>query len=188
MEIPCRKRNADEKLTGQADNKVKDQSKYDPTSIFDPDKTKKLLHREEPKMAKIPKQHVRLIDTTSAIFLRNLIAASASTRESPEECVTLNQIRTAISSNPSLQFLEGAANDIQEKDATHAKEHIPGKKGKRPATSKPSDEKLKKARSVIPKSHADNETVGAAVAAAASGSTESLLPVGQIVPDEDDYD
>lgn len=189
MASPTRKRNRIEKEICHDNIGLKDPQCTDPTAIFEPDKTKRLLLREEPKMAKIPQHHVRLIDTTAALFLQNLIASSASKREQNEECVTLNHIRTSISSNPQLKFLKDTLDDIHDKDTKHAKEYIPAKRRNVSSISEAKGKKINvKVGSVIPRSHADNETVGAAVAAAAAGKSKELVPMTELVPDADDYD
>eukprot|EP00980_Cylindrotheca_fusiformis_P021367 scaffold8240_cov133-Cylindrotheca_fusiformis.AAC.12 len=170
----------------KGDSNAKGPLVYDPTSIFDPDKTKKLLHREERKMAKISQQHVRLIDTTAAIYLRNLISASASEMAPKEDCITLNHLRTAISTDPQLDFLKNPIDAIQDKDGRHAKAYIPENNKKPSGATKANEENAKKLRSVIPECHGDNETVKAAVGAAVSGGSHASTE--HIIPDNDDYD
>lgn len=156
------------------------------TSLFDPDKTKRLLRRVEPKIAKISQPWLRLIDTTSAIFLQDVVTEASGSHTN--EILTLDDIQTTISSNPSFQFLHEATKDINYKDQRGVKEYVPAAKKKAAsanfkANSKSSTRHLKT-------NNADDGTMGSTIAAAAAAldSQPVVASMDVIVPDDDDYD
>lgn len=179
--------NQEENITAKAMDQT-----FDPTSLFEHDKTKKLIAREEPKIAKLPQQHVRLIDTTAALFLQNLVSAVASSVEEEKECITLKDLRSTISSNESLHFLKPALADLHESKRAEPPYVQAKKKTAKPkSTAEPNQEKIKKAKSFLGKHNRDDEeTVGVALHV----SDEKIIaesnagPTSEIVPDEDDYD
>jgi hypothetical protein len=164
-----------------------------PATIFDPEKTKKLLYRQEQKLAKFHRNDALLIDSTSAIFLQNLIESSSSTKEDGNKYVTLEKIQNTISSNPSFQFLEDATMGIKN-DSTQSE--YAAKKSKRSSSTahtKLVDRNWKIVKSECQKhANAEDETVEAVIPGVVARS-DAVAPmftnrIDKVVPDEDDYD
>ena len=155
------------------------------TSLFDPDKTKKLLRRVEPKIAKISQPWLRLIDTTSAIFLQDVVTEASCSHTN--QLLTLDDIQTTISSNPSFQFLHEATKDINYKDQRGGKEYVPAAK-KRAASA--NFKANSKSTRHLKTNNADDGTMESTIAAAAAAldSQPVVASMDVIVPDDDDYD
>lgn len=157
---------------------------FDPISLFDHDKTKKVLFREEPKIARLSQQNVRLIDTTAVLFLQNLLSVASSTAGETSNCITLRDLRSAVSSNESLHFLKATMDSIKESNRIY----IPTKKAKRRSTIEPHSKRIKDAKSVLGENRDDEEAVGVALAVSDHKNESAVYPTRGIVPDEDDYD
>ena len=186
------KRKAARKQFPQADNEVNniEEEKSENNALisaFEPEKTRKLLNREESRLAKIRQPAwLTLIDTTSGIFLKRLIDetksstdrnSSLSNKNEGSNIVTLDDVRTTVSSNGSFQFLENATRDIKDKDQRVVKEYVPSVKRRKNNA---------KSAKLLKENNADDGTMIAAATAAAATSERSALD--SITPDDDDYD
>lgn len=161
---------------------------WDPTSLFDHDNTKKVLFREEPKIARLSQQNVRLIDTTAVLFLQNLLSVTSSAASGQSECIiTLRDLRSAISSIESLHFLKASVDSINESNQIETP-YISAIKAKRHSTKGPNNKRVKKAKSVLGNHRDDEEGVKVALAVSGRSNASAVDPTREIVPDEDDYD
>lgn len=186
------KRKTARKQTLQAGNGVDKEENSETNfliSAFEPEKTRKLLKRVEPRIAKISQPWLKLIDTTSSIFLKRIIDetnssedrnSSPSNNNESSNIVTLDDVRTTVSSNGSFQFLENATRDVKDKDQRVVKEYTPSVKKRK------TDAKSAK---LLKENNADDGTMGTTiVAAAAAAASSERSALDSITPDDDDYD
>ncbi|CAJ1931800.1 unnamed protein product [Cylindrotheca closterium] len=164
-----------------------DDTVFDPISLLDHEKTKKLLFREEPKIARLSQQNVRMIDTTAVLFLKDLVSITSSRTTEQSDCITLRDLRSAISSNESLHFLKTSVDCLKESNRMETP-YLPTKKAKRHSLIEPNNKKIKKVKSVLGNHRNDEETVGFAIAVSEHKNASTVNPTLEIVPDDDDYD
>jgi hypothetical protein len=179
------------KQTGQEDDVKSHDQDVDLTSIFDPAKLRRLLNHEEPKMAKIAVPLLKLIGTTSALFLKNVVG-SAMEIDNSDGCVTLDKLQSVVSSNPSFQFLQEALEDVKDTDSSkNLKEYVSTSTKKRSASKSNDEVKKAKVGKLVQSSENkewadDNAPLEEAIAIAANNT--GTMTSDEIIVDEDDYD
>jgi hypothetical protein len=82
------------------------------SNVMEPTRIKKLLYQREPKMATLPPPSQKLVGTTCALFLRNILDRSSkySSPNNNNAHITLKSLSQAMTEDPSLP--ESLANAV----------------------------------------------------------------------------
>jgi hypothetical protein len=148
------------------------------TTVFPTLRIKQLLYRD-PKVARIEAGGLESINTTSALFMQNLInQIPKTTANSNGRIVTLEDIRNVIQQDPTLYFLQSTVEEMNN-EADTLRPYAPSKKGK-PRKPKPAAAAgASKAKSSV------KEAMSIAGETIAGPTT---ITAQEIVEDDDDYD
>ena len=201
MSSPCDTNEDDDKKHTDPSNEEKDtpssenndNKTVDLTRLFEPDKIRRLLYHEEPKMARIQKPSLQLIGTASALFLQKLVSAAT---DNEQQLVSLDGIRDGISSNPAFRFLESTLDDVKDTDKNNPKEYVSTNSNRKRAVAgqrKKLNSKKIKADVIVRTETGQNESLaigGGTSLEEAIANARNTVPVAsdEIVVDEDDYD